>query len=77
MYIKLAPKGCRMNRDVGRELWIRTITNALKEPVYKPHPPREPRPRDNRPLPRMGNCHVTSSHATNFSSTNSQETDSN
>ena len=57
VYIRLAPKGCRMNRDDGRELsplWIRTITNALKkEPIYKPRPPREPRPRDNRPLPRV------------------------
>ena len=57
VYIRLAHKGCRMNRDDGRELsplWIRIITNALKkEPIYKPRPPRERRPRDNRPLPRV------------------------
>ena len=57
LYIRLAPKGCRMNRDDGRELslvWIRTIANALKKKfIYKPRPPRELRPRDNRPLPRV------------------------
>ena len=57
VYIRLASKGCRMNRDEGRELsplWVRTVANALKkEPIYKPCLPREPWPRDNRPLPRV------------------------
>ena len=39
VYIRLAPKGCRMNRDEGRELspqWIRTIRNTLKkDTIYK------------------------------------------
>ena len=56
VYIRLAPKGLKMNRDEGKELsplWIRTIMQAQKKPPYEPHPPREPRPRDNRPPLRV------------------------
>ena len=57
VYIRLALQGLKMNRDEGKEispLWIRTITNAQKKkPVYKPYPPREPQPRDIRPLHRV------------------------
>ena len=55
VYIRLAPKGLKMNRDEGKELsplWIRIIANAQKPP-HEPRPPREPWPRDNRPLFRV------------------------
>ena len=42
VYIRLAPKGLKMNRDEGKELsplWIRTIAQAQKKPSYEPHPP--------------------------------------
>ena len=56
VHIRLAPKGLKMNRDDGKELsplWIKTIANAQKKPPYEPRPPREPWPRDNRPLLRV------------------------
>ena len=57
VYIRLAQKGLKMNRDEGKELsplWIGIIRNAQKKSTYEPRPPREPCPRDqDRPLPRV------------------------
>ena len=66
VYIRLAPKGLKMNRDEGKELsplWIRTISQARKKPPHEPHPPREPRPRDNRPPLRVRRRAPTTSPA--------------
>lgn len=66
VYIRLAPKGLKMNRDEGKELsslWIRTISQARKKPPHEPHPPREPRPRDNRPPLRVRQRAPTTSPA--------------
>ena len=52
VYIRLALKGLKMNKDEGKELsplWIGTISQARKKPPHEPHSPRETRPRDNRP----------------------------
>ena len=56
VYIRLAPKWLKMNRDEGKELsplWIRTVMNAQKNLPHEPRPLREPWLRDNMPLLRV------------------------
>ena len=70
VYIKLSPKGLKINRDEGKELsplWIRTIIQAQKKPPYQPHPPERTMAKRQQATAQSqttGSCHVTGSTTT-------------
>ena len=75
IHIRLAPRGCRINREEGRELsllWMNAVRSAREHsrrrtmPSLQPHPPTTPPPRIVRPTPSLRR---RMSHATDYPTT--------
>ena len=70
IHIKLAPPGCRINREEGKDLWMNAARERSRRRLTRslqPRPPTTPPPRIVRPTPslrRRRTSHATDSPTT-------------